>query len=128
MLGQLERSDEFVIADLEAGVGNLARMAAHAVDTIFVIVEATPKSIEVAQRAVRVATERNVAPIRVIANKIRGEGDLAMIRAALGVEVIAVPEDLAILAADRDGRSIVDTAPGAPAVTILSGVAAALSA
>ena len=126
MLGQLERTDEFVIADLEAGVGNLTRMAAKSVDTIFVIVEATPKSIEVAQRAVAVAAERHVAPVRVIANKIRSESDLEMIRAALGGDLVVVPEDLAVLAADRDGRSVVDTAPQGPAVTVIAATAALL--
>lgn len=126
MLGQLERADRFVIADLEAGVGNLSRMAANAVDALFVIVEATPKSIEVAQRAVAVARERKVAPVRVIANKVRTADDLALIRSALGADAIAVPEDLAILAADRDGRSVFDTAPAGPAVTVLKQVSAGL--
>lgn len=126
MLRDLERSDEFVIADLEAGVGNLNRMAANSVDALFLIVEATPKSLEVAQRAIAIASERNVAPVRVIANKIRTPEDLQMIRAALRVDVVEVPEDPAVLAADRDGRSVVDTAPRGPAVSILSAVAASL--
>lgn len=107
-------------------MGNLNRMAANAVDALFLIVEATPKSIEVAQRAVAVARERNVAPVRIIANKVRSADDLAMIRAALGTDAIAVPEDLAILAADRAGRSVFDTAPAGPAVTVLTQVAAGL--
>ena len=49
-----------------------------------------------------------------------------MIRDALGVDVVEVPEDPAVLAADREGRSVVDTAPHGPAVSILSHVAAAL--
>jgi CO dehydrogenase nickel-insertion accessory protein CooC1 len=126
LLRDLERTDEFVIADLEAGVGNLNRMAANSVDALFIIVEATPKSIEVAQRAIAIAAERHIAPVRVIANKIRSEADLEMIRAALGPKTIEVPEDPAVLAADRSGRSVVDTAPRGPAVSILSGVAAAL--
>jgi len=126
LLGQLERSGEFVIADLEAGVGNLNRMAASSVDQIFVIVEATPKSIEVAQRAIAVAAERKVAPIRVIANKIRIPADMRMIRDALGVDLVEVPEDPAVIAADRDGRSVVDTAPAGPAVRAISSVATTL--
>jgi len=128
LLGQLERTDEFVIADLEAGVQNLNRMAPGSLDRIFVIVEATPKSIEVAQRTVAIAAERRVAAVRVIANKVRGEADIAMIRGALGHDVVAVPEDRAILAADRDGRSVFDTAPSAPSVTVLARVAAGLQA
>lgn len=128
MLGQLERADGFVIADLEAGVGNINRMAAHAVDALFVVVEATPKSIEVGQRAMAVAAERNVAPVRVIANRIRSADDLRMIRDAFGVNasVVVVPEDLEVLAADRRGSSVMDTRPPTPAVTVLSGVASSL--
>ena len=126
MLGQLERSDEFVIADLEAGVGNLSRMAANSVDALFVVVEATPKSIEVAQRVVTIAGERHVAPVHVIANKVRSADDLALIRAALGASAVEVPEDPAVHSADRDGRSVVDTAPRGPAVSVLAGAAATL--
>jgi len=126
LLRDLERTDEFVIADLEAGVGNLNRMAANSVDALFIIVEATPKSIEVAQRAVAIAAERRVGPVRVIANKTRTLADTQMIRAALGVEVTEVPEDTSVLAADRDGESVFDTTPGGPAVMALSSVAAAL--
>lgn len=126
MLRDLERSDEYLVADLEAGVGNLNRMAANSVDALLIVVEATPKSIEVAQRAIAIASERSVGPVRVIANKVRGDADLRMIRAALGVEVVEVPEDPAVIAADRDGRSVVDTAPRAPTVRALSSVAAAL--
>jgi CO dehydrogenase nickel-insertion accessory protein CooC1 len=126
LLRDLERTDEFVIADLEAGVGNLNRMAANSVDALFIIVEATPKSIEVAQRAVAIAAERRVGPVRVIANKTRTLADTQMIRAALGVEVTEVPEDPSVLAADRDGESVFDTTPGGPAVMALSSVAAAL--
>ena len=128
MLGQLERTDEYVIADLEAGVGNLNRMAADAVDALFVVVEASPKSIEVAQRAVAVAADRRVAPVRIIANKLRDAADVGMISAALGPDLVEVPEDPAVLAADRDGRSVVDTAPRGPAVRALAAVAAALRA
>lgn len=107
-------------------MGNLNRMAPNSVDALIVVVEATPKSIEVARRAIAIAAERNVGPVRVIGNKIRTDAELRMIRAALGVDVIEVPEDPAVIAADRDGRSVVDTAPGAPTVGVLSSVAAAL--
>lgn len=107
-------------------MGNLNRMAANSVDALFIIVEATPKSIEVAQRAVAIAAERMVGPVRVIANKTRTPADMQMIRAALSVEVTEVPEDPSVLAADRDGESVFDTAPGGPAVMTLSSVAAAL--
>lgn len=128
MLGQLEQGDGFVIADMEAGVGNLNRMSANALDRIFVVVEATPKSIEVAQRAVAIAAERHVAPVHLIANKIRGVDDLRMIREALGAVVVEVPEDARVLEADRRGSSVVDIPPPSPAVTVLTAVARSLHA
>ena len=115
-----------MIADMEAGIANLNRMAANSVDALFVIVEATPKSIEVAQRAVAVALERNVAPVRVIANKIRSGDELLMVRRAFGAEVVEVPEDAGVLAADRRGASVVDTLPPSPAVKVLAAVARSL--
>ncbi len=41
-----------VVADFEAGVGTLTRLSEQRVDTVVVVVEPTPKSVEVGQRAV----------------------------------------------------------------------------
>ena len=76
MLGQFEGADPIVIADFEAGVGTLTRMAEAAVDAILVVVEPTPKSIEVAQRAIALAAERGIGPVIVLANRVDGEADL----------------------------------------------------
>jgi len=126
LLGQLERGERVLIADLEAGITNLNRMGPGSVDLVLVVVEATPKSIEVAQRAAAIAAERNVGPVRFVANKLRGPDDLALLRAALGHEVVEVPEDPGVHEADRDGVALLDHAPDCPAVRAIAALAAEL--
>ncbi len=121
-------ADETVIADFEAGVGTLTRLGEQRVDTVLVVVEATPKSIEVGLRAVELAKERKLQRVVIIANRIRSEEDLERIRAAFpGVEVVPVPEDPAIREADRRGLAPVDHAPDAPAVRALVSLAEQLT-
>jgi CO dehydrogenase maturation factor len=113
-------ADETVIADFEAGVGTLTRLGEQRVDTVLVVVEATPKSIEVGLRAVELARERLLQKVVIIANRIRGPEDIERIRAAFpGVEVVPVPDDPAIREADRHGVAPIDHAPEAPAVRAL---------
>lgn len=108
-----------VVADLEAGVGTLTRLSAESLDVLVVIAEPTAKSIEVARRAAAVAGERGLGPIRHVANKVRSPEDVVWLRETLGPDVVAVPEDPAIAAADRDGEAPLDFAPDAPAVVAL---------
>jgi CO dehydrogenase maturation factor len=119
LLGQLDGQGQTVVADLEAGVGTLTRLSAESVDVLVVIAEPTAKSLDVARRAVAVAAERGLGPIRLLANKVRSLDDVAWLREALGQDVVAVPEDQAIASADRDGRAALDVAPDAPAILAL---------
>ncbi len=66
--------------------------------------------------------------MRFLANRVRDEEDLARLRAGIGKVFFVVPEDRAILDADRDGRSPLDTAPRAPAVANLVAFARELAA
>ena len=121
-------ADETVIADFEAGVGTLTRLGEQRVDTVLVVVEATPKSIEVGLRAIELAKERKLQRVVIIANRLRGEEDLERIRAAFpGVEVVPVPDDPAIRDADRRGVAPIDHAPEAPAVQALVSLAEQLA-
>ena len=125
MLGSAEFDpNDTVIADFEAGVGTLTRLEEQKVDTVLVVVEATPKSIEVGLRAAQLAREKLLQRVVIIANRIRNEHDLAIIQGAFpDMEVVPVPEDPAIREADRYGVAPVDHAPDAPAVRALIGVA-----
>ena len=52
LLGSVDFPEEdVVVADFEAGVGTLTRLGEEHVDTVVIVVEATPKSLEVGQRA-----------------------------------------------------------------------------
>ena len=125
MLGSAEFDpNDTVIADFEAGVGTLTRLEEQKVDTVLVVVEATPKSIEVGLRAAELAREKLLQRVVIIANRIRHEGDLETIRAAFpDMEVVGVPDDPKIREADRHGIAPIDHAPDAPAVKALVGLA-----
>ena len=129
MLGHIPLGGSTVVADLEAGIGTLTRLPEGTVDLALIVVEATPKSIEVGQRAAEVAVDRHVGRLIVVANRVRSEEDRTIIDAAFpGREVIEVPEDPAIVQADREGVAPLDHDPSSPAVRALAEVAQAVRA
>lgn len=113
-----------IVADLEAGIGTLTRLGESHVDAILIVVEPTPKSLEVGSRAAALAADRSVERVIVVANRVRDDEDLATVTAALGdLNVVVVPDDRAIVEADRRGVAPLDWAPDAPAVLALVGLA-----
>ena len=82
MLGSAKFEGDVVVADFEAGVGTLTRLSEQRVDTVLVVVEPTPKSVEVGMRAVELARERSVGRVVVVANRLRDDADLAIVRSA----------------------------------------------
>ena len=124
MLSSVEFGDTIVLADCEAGIGTLTRLGDTPVDVVLVVVEPTPKSLEVGARAAALAKERQMGHIIVVASRIRNDEDLKAIQDALpGQEIVVVPDDPAIVAADREGVAPLDSAPDSPAVLALVGVA-----
>lgn len=125
-----------LIADMEAGLGTISRMAEASLDVAILVTEPTPKAIEVIRRAGDMIVERKIARrIVILANKARDNEDLERVRssmkdiiAAEGVEVVVIPEDMDVLAADAEGVSPIDHAPSSPAVEALAGVAQRLAA
>ena len=116
-----------VIADLEAGLGTLSRLGEKKVDAVVLVVEPTPKSIEVATRAAALAREKSLGRLVVVANRVGDAGDLAAVRAAFpDDQVVGVPDDPAIVEAERRGLAPLDVAPGAPAVRALAELAETL--
>lgn len=122
MLGELEADGDVVICDMEAGLGTVSRIAPGELDAVLVVAEPSAKGIDVAGRAAQIAAGR--APVIVVANRVRDEADLEAITVALEAhELIAVPEEPAILRADRDGVAPIDLDPDAPGVRALLGLA-----
>lgn len=113
------------MADLEAGIGTLTRLAEAAVDVTIVVVEPTPRSIDVARRAVAVAQEQRHGRVIVVANKLDDADDRARVHAAFPeLLIVEVPTDSVVDEADRLGVSPVDHDPRAPAVCAIEELAA----
>ena len=126
MLGELEVDSRIVVCDLEAGVGTLLRMQEGQADVVLVVTQSSAKSIDVARRAIEVASQK--ARVVVVATRVRDAAEVESIRAALGrEEVIAVPEDPAIVRADEVGLAPIDVEPDSPGVSALVGLAATLA-
>ena len=112
---------------MEAGIGTLTRMPENSFDVAIVVADSSAKSIEVARRAYAIIAERKLGPILLVANKVRDETDLELIRERLGVHEDAwIPEDPAVLQADRDGLAPYDVAPDSPAVAAIRKLASRL--
>lgn len=127
MLSSVPNTDTVIVADLEAGIGTLTRLPDAAVDITLVVVEPTPRSIDVGKRAVLAANEHRQGRVMVIANKASDTDDEHRVRDAFPDQtVLAVPHDPAVVSADRLGLSPVDHDPHSPAVAALRTHAAAL--
>lgn len=117
-----------VIADFEAGIGTVMRLDAP-VDVVVVVVEPTAKSLEVGRRAADLVAEGHLGRVVVTANRVRDAEDEARVRAAFpGLEPVLVPDDPAIVDAERRGLAPLDAAPGSPGVRVLVALAESLAA
>ena len=109
----LLRERETVLLDMVAGVEHLGRGTASAVDAMYVVVEPGQRSLMVAADIVRLAGELGVPAVWMVANKVRGEDDLAFIRAHVDADRLAgwLPRDDHVVEADMRGIAVYDAAP-----------------
>ncbi|MGI9614790.1 MAG: hypothetical protein ACR2QO_17905 [Acidimicrobiales bacterium] len=127
MLSSVPSDGVVIVADLEAGIGTLTRLDDEAVDATVVVVEPTPRSMDVAARAIAVAGDRRQGRIVVAANKVADADDERRVREAFADhELLIVPTDPVIDQADREGRSPIDVDPASPAVTAIESLAGLL--
>ena len=118
ILRELEHEYRVVICDLEAGIGTVSRMSAGNADVVVVVANPTAKALEVARRAIDIASD--VAEVVVLANRVRSDEDLQAIKDVVGDhELIVIPEDPVIAAADRDGVAPIDLDPDSPGVAAI---------
>lgn len=123
MLGQLSGSDRVIVADFEAGIGTVLRLT-EPVDAVVVVVEPTATSLDVGRRAADVVRERGLGRLVVTANRVRDEADRQRVRAAFpDAEPVLVPDEPAIVAAERRGTAPLDEDPDAPGVRALVALA-----
>src|SRR5215210_4531662 len=120
LLRELESEGKIIIGDLEAGIGTVMRLQEGQADIILIVAQPTAKSLNIAAKAVELSEERGAQMI-VVANRVRDDEDLAVIRAAVGddVEMVIVPDEPAIAQADREGRAAIDVDDNAPGVRVL---------
>lgn len=124
LLDSLDAPDRVVIADLEAGIGTLTRVGEGTIDVAILVAEPTAKSLNVAERALELARERQVPEVVVVANRIVTDADLEAVTARFpGIDVVAVPDDPTIRQADRLGQAPIDVDAAAPAVLALAALA-----
>ncbi len=129
MLGQLAHPGRSVVADFEAGLGTILRLHGRAVDldVVVVVVEPTAKSLEVGRRAVDALSADGSARLVIAANRVRDDEDVARVRAAFtGLDPVLVPDEPAIVAAERQGLAPLDTAADSPGVRALVELAESL--
>jgi CO dehydrogenase maturation factor len=119
LLNELESQGKIIVGDLEAGIGTVMRLQEGQADIVLIVAQPTAKSLDIARRAVELASDRGARMI-VVANRVRDDEDLAVIRAAVGdCEMVVVPDDPAIAQADREGRAAIDVDPDSPGVRAL---------
>lgn len=121
MLGEITEHD-IVIADLEAGAGTTLRLQPGQVDLVLVVAEPTGKSIETARRVASIAERR--ARVLIVANRLVDEDDAGRVSDVLGsYDIVEIPDDPAIAAADRQGIAPIDGGSESPGVAAIRALA-----
>ena len=107
------RRNDVVIMDMEAGLEHLGRGTAMNMDQFIVVIEPGARSVQTYRNVKRLASDLGVKQVRVVANKIRDEGDEAFIRSAIPAEDLLgfIHYNTDIIDADRQGKSPYDFSP-----------------
>ena len=86
------QEDDVVIVDMEAGIEHLGRGTVRGVDALLLIVESDRRTLETAERTLRLAREIGIERILAVANKVRDPEELSEIEHGLppGVPVVGV--------------------------------------
>ena len=105
--------NEVMILDMDAGIENLGRATASAVDAFIIVVEPGRRSLSTAQTIHRLAADIGVTRCFVVGNKVRDEADRAFIRESLpGLPVIGfLSFNPKAVEADQQGKAIYEAVP-----------------
>lgn len=109
------RRDDVVIMDMEAGLEHLGRGTASMMDQFVVVIEPGARSIQTYTRIKELAKDIGITRVRVVANKIRDDGDRAFIRSRIPADDLLgfISYSPEVIEADRRGLSPYDCAPAA---------------
>jgi CO dehydrogenase maturation factor len=108
---------EVVIMDMDAGVENLGRGTAKAVDAFIIVVEPGQRSFQTARAIQRLAGDLGVKKCYIVGSKTHDENERRFIIDSLSdFEVLGfINYHLEVGEADRLGKSVFETAPAAVA-------------
>ncbi len=105
--------NEVMILDMDAGIENLGRATAGAVDAFLIVVEPGRRSLSTAKTIHRLAADIGVTRCYVVGNKVRDEADRDFIRSSLPdlpvIGFLSLNEHA--IEADMRGLAIFDAAP-----------------
>ena len=109
------RKNDVVIMDMEAGLEHLGRGTAANMDQFIVVIEPGARSVQTYRNVKRLANDLGIRKVRVVANKVRDEGDEEFIRSAIPAEDLLgfIHYNSEIIDADRKGKSPYDFSPTA---------------
>lgn len=109
----LLREKETVILDMVAGLEHLGRATASAVDVMYIVVEPSQRSLSVSRDIARLAGDLGIPHVWAVANKLRGERDLELMRESLGGLPLAgwLPYDDRVIEADIHNQAVYDVVP-----------------
>lgn len=109
------RSNDVVILDMEAGLEHLGRGTTEGMDQFIVVIEPGARSVQTYHNVKRLAKDLGITRVRVVANKIRDDGDEEFIRSAIPAEDLLgfIHYNPDIIDADRQGKSPYDFSPAA---------------
>lgn len=109
------RKNDVVVMDMEAGLEHLGRGTAANMDQFIVVIEPGARSVQTYRNVKRLANDLGIRKVRVVANKIRDEGDEEFIRSAIPAEDLLgfIHYNSEIIDADRRGLSPYDCSAGA---------------
>lgn len=118
---------ELVLMDMEAGVEHLGRATARNTDLMLVVVEPSAKSVDVAAKISRLASDIGVRRVVLVGNKVSGEAHLDFLEKAsssLNLELLgAIPDDDSLRQAEVLGISPLDYSPSSLAIKAIENLA-----
>ncbi len=104
--------DEDIVLDMEAGVEHLGRGTIASAEHIFIVVQPYRGSIETAAKIDSMARDLDIPSLKIIANNITDQEDIAFIRETTGTEPYAVfPASNSVKKAERKGLPVFGTDP-----------------
>lgn len=109
-----------IVTDMEAGLEHMGRGTTEHADALLIVLEPYYRALEAGQRIKKLAIDLGIPRIYAVANKIRTEAEATAVRTYCqqhSIPLLAtIPYDEGIIAAEMNGRVILDTQPDSPFV------------